>query len=185
MDPVCALAVSLSLAALLGGATAHQCLAWREWGGVIANYRLLPQALVPVAALALPCAQALVALALAAGAAPAYAGSAAAALLLLYALAIGINVARGRTAIDCGCFGSRLGHGIGRWMVVRNVLLACLALTLWLPVGTRALTVPEVGCVVVLVVTAGFLYPVLAVVFAPRAAATAGPSPHSRPAAAA
>jgi hypothetical protein len=185
MDPVYALAVSLSLAALFGGAAVHQCRGWREWQGVVANYRILPQPVVPVAALALPCAEALVALALAAGAARAFAATAAAGLLLLYALAIGINVGRGRTRIDCGCFGSRLGHGIGSWMVVRNALLACLALTLLLPVGRRVLSVPEIAFVVVLVVTAGFLYPVLAVVTAPRPPLAAGPPQQSRPTAAA
>jgi hypothetical protein len=77
---------------------------------------------------------------------------------------MGINIARGRTAIDCGCFGSRPRHGIAGWMVGRNIALAILALMLCLPTSPRPLSVFDMLLAVGIVVTLGFLYPVLGVV---------------------
>lgn len=91
--------------------------------GVIANYRLLPAALVAPAALLLGPAELLVAVALLAGLAPA-AHAVAGLLLLLFAGAMGINVARGRRQIDCGCGHSALRQPLGWGQVARNVGLA-------------------------------------------------------------
>jgi hypothetical protein len=88
-------------------------------------------------------------------------------LLVAYAIAMTTNLRRGRTHIDCGCFGSRLAHGLAPWMVLRNAVLAGGALLLRVPVAARDLSPAEVACAVIAVVTAGFLYPVLAVALQP------------------
>ena len=95
--------------------------------GVIANYRLLPDALVTPAALALPLAEALIGLGLIAGFTP-LSAVAGIALLLLFAGAMAINIRRGRSHIDCGCGHSELRHPIGWSLVARNLLLAALLL---------------------------------------------------------
>jgi len=64
----------------------------------------------------------------------------AAALLASYAVAIGANLRRGRTRIDCGCFGAGARASIGPWMMIRNLLLALLVLAAALPVTNRGLT---------------------------------------------
>jgi hypothetical protein len=161
MDPFIKLTISLSLAALLTGAAAHKLLAWGRWQGIVENYRVVPNATAILAVL-LPCgevtASVLLLLWRPLGAV------AAAALLVLYAVAMGINIARGRSAIDCGCFGTPLRNGISGWMVGRNIVLAIVALTLCLPTSPRALSVFDALLAVGIVVTLGFLYPVVGVV---------------------
>lgn len=98
--------------------------------GVIANYRLLPDALVAPAAAMLPLAELLIAAALPLGLLiplPMFvhdAALAAALLLLIFAGAMGINITRGRRHIDCGCGHAALRQQLGWGQVVRNVVLA-------------------------------------------------------------
>lgn len=101
--------------------------------GVIANYRLLPDALVTPAAILLPVAELAIGVALLAGSRP-LAPVAAIALLLVFAGAIAVNIRRGRTQIDCGCGHDGLRQGLHWPLVVRNVVLAG-ALALRLPDG--------------------------------------------------
>lgn len=101
--------------------------------GVIANYRLLPAALVQPAAIALPPIELLVGLALLFGNRP-VAPLAAVALLLVFAGAMAINIARGRRHIDCGCGHAGLRQDLGWSMVARNlVMAAALSLRIALP----------------------------------------------------
>ncbi len=126
---------------LLAGASKIRDFA--AFTGTLANYRLLPSALVAPAG-------AMIALAeLALGAAAIIAvpiGSqiamlGAAALLLTYAAAMGINIARGRDHIDCGCLGFGTAKASLGWeLVLRNVAIAAIALAVFaLPAGTRTL----------------------------------------------
>lgn len=91
--------------------------------GVIANYRLLPQALVAPAATLLPGVELLVATGLLFGGAP-VAPLAAIALLLVFAAAMAINIGRGRVHIDCGCGHAGLRQSLGWGKVLRNLVLA-------------------------------------------------------------
>jgi methylamine utilization protein MauE len=164
LDPLPYLTIALTLAALFAASTLHKLLALEEWPGVVRNFRLVPEVLaIPIAGAVL-CAEALVAGALLWSPARQAGGCVAAALLITYAAAIWINLRRGRTRIDCGCFGSRRRQGIAAWMVGRNMLLALFALTLLLPTSHRPLSLAEVAVAVACVVTLGLLYPVLAVV---------------------
>jgi hypothetical protein len=174
MDPLFELTIGWSLAALFAGSTLHKIQALSEWPGVVRNYRLMPDAFGGAAAWLI-----LSAGALTAGAqlfqSSRRAGAIAAALqLLVFGAAIGINIGRGRTAIDCGCFGSRLRHGISRWMVARNAVLALCALSLLLPASHRRLSAMEVAVCVGLILTLAFLYPVLGVALSEPAVGQAG-----------
>jgi hypothetical protein len=91
--------------------------------GVIANYRLLPEALVAPAALLLPFVELIVAVGLLLGNRPA-APLAAIVLLLVFAAAMAINIRRGRRHIDCGCGHSGLRQDLGWRMVARNLVMA-------------------------------------------------------------
>ncbi len=107
--------------------------------GVIANYRLLPDALVAAAALLLPPAELAVAAGLLIapllGLAP-LGAIAAIALLLIFAAAMAINIGRGRRNIDCGCGHAGLRQQLGWGQVLRNVALAAgLAIGLVVPAG--------------------------------------------------
>jgi hypothetical protein len=161
---------------LLAGSVLHQVLNWRQWIGIVENHRLLAPALVLPSVVVLLGAEVLSAALLIVPGTCRTGAIGAAALLCLYALAIGINLARGRTNIDCGCFGSHRGEGIAGWMVVRNGSLAIVASVLWLPFGARPLSLEETMLALGLVTTLGFLYPVLAVVLRGRGHGESAPS---------
>jgi hypothetical protein len=100
--------------------------------GVIANYRLLPSALVGPAALLLAPAELAVALGLLLGG-QALAALVAIALLVIFAAAMGINIIRGRREIDCGCGRSQLRQPLSWLLVVRNLVLAAILVPRVLP----------------------------------------------------
>ena len=128
--PVAGLAASVGTGLLFVMTGAQK---WRHRAvlpGVIANYRLLPEALVQPAALLLPPVEMVLGGSLIAGwtPLPVVAGIA---LLLLFAFAMGINVARGRGHIDCGCGGPELRQSLSWALVARNgAIAAALALRL-------------------------------------------------------
>jgi len=113
-------------------------LARDEFHGVLANYRILPEALLPPFAMLLPIAELAAGVGVLSAMTRAYAAPLACALLLVYALAMGINLARGRRDIDCGCFKSALKQTISGWLVGRNLVLAAGAAALLLPPAERA-----------------------------------------------
>ena len=117
-------AVRIATALIFCTAAFGKMRSWSTFEGVVANYRLLPDALNRVVAWALPPAELLLACALIVGAP--LAENAAGALLCVFAAAMAINLKRGRTQIDCGCFDASLRQTLSWPLVVRNVLLALL-----------------------------------------------------------
>jgi len=99
---------------------------WRILPGVIANYRLLPRALVAPFAIVLPPAEMLVGLLLLSGQLRPVGAFSAIALLGLFAIAMAINLRRGRSDIDCGCGQSFLKQNLSWLLVGRNAGLALL-----------------------------------------------------------
>ena len=170
MDPLIHLTIALSFAALFAASAVHQLLEWDDWPGIVRNYRLVPDWLAGVVAVAIPCGEAFCAAALLWPPARTAGAVVAAALLLLFAAALGINIARGRTRIDCGCFALPLRRAISPWMVVRNGVLAILVLSLLAPATPRTLSPFEIVASVGFVATLAFLYPVLDLLFGQWAA---------------
>ena len=125
--PLLGVAASVAVALLLGFAGIDNLRHRALLPGVIANYRLLPDALVSPAAALLPAVELLVAAALVLGLAP-LAPLAAIVLLLVFAAAMAINIGRGRRHIDCGCGHAGLRQQLGWGQVGRNVALAAALL---------------------------------------------------------
>jgi hypothetical protein len=100
--------------------------------GVLANYRLLPEALIAPVAMILPAAELLIGLALLAGG-QRFAVLPAAFMLCAFAAAMAINIVRGRNQIDCGCGRSQLRQPLSWLLVARNLVLAALLLPRLLP----------------------------------------------------
>ncbi len=98
-----------------------------EFAGVVAEYRLLPAALVRPVAVSLPVVEVAAGVLVLVPATRPVGAALAIALLLLFALAMAINVVRGRTEIDCGCFIGRQKERIGWPLVLRNLVLVVLA----------------------------------------------------------
>jgi hypothetical protein len=167
MHPVLELTIALSLAALFAAATLHQLRALAEWPAIVRNYRLVPDTAAGIVAGALLATEAVTAAVLTWAPTRRLGAASAAALLVLFGAALWINLRRGRTSIDCGCFGSRLRQRISTWMVARNLALALLALSLLLPRTRGALSPLGLVASLTCVITLAFLYPVLAVVLRP------------------
>lgn len=139
LDPAIDLAARVALAVILAGAAlakARDRAAFRE---ALAGYRLLPAALVAPVGLALPLAELAAATLLLAPGARAAGSAAAAALLALYSGAIAWNLARGRSEIDCGCFGPAARVPLGAGLLARNAALLALAALGALPLAARPL----------------------------------------------
>src|ERR1700682_5508746 len=112
LDTLPQLTLALALSTLFAASTAHKLRARESWPAIVRQYRLLPEMLAaPVAAL-VPLTEALAAACLLWPRTRAAGALTAAALLLAYAAALAINLRRGRTSIDCGCFGLPRRHGI-------------------------------------------------------------------------
>lgn len=142
LDPALSGAASLALAGILLAALLPKLQRPREFARAVAGYELLPAALVPAAAAGLVAVEIglaagllLASSGLRAGPLPALGSGA---LFALYAAAIALNLARGRGLADCGCsLGAK--RPLSRSLVLRNAVLALVALACALPPETRAL----------------------------------------------
>jgi hypothetical protein len=136
IDPALDWTVRAALAALLVGAAAGKLRDVARFRESVAEYRVLPGALVAPAAVGVVAAElGLGAVLLVPGGRTiGLAGSAA--LLFVYAIAVAVNLARGRR-IDCGCGGPGVRRPIGGRLVVRNVIVAAVALAALAPVRVR------------------------------------------------
>lgn len=157
LDPVIAMAIQASMALLLAAAAWHKLRDWPRIGGVIAGYRMLPQAASSLAAAVLIAIE----LSLAAGtliSRKMLLG--AAALLLAYAFAIGLNILRGNDRIDCGCTAKLTAAPRLRWaMCARNAGIALVAITVGsLSVSVRPIVWIDLITIVCVLVGLWILY---------------------------
>jgi len=129
-DPLVTIFLRVFLALLFAGAAYSKLRHQEEFFGVVRNFRLMPEALAAPFAAVLPWVELAVAVGLLVDPAVPYAAAAASGLLLLFALAIAINVARGRKAIDCGCFRNGYRQPLSWLLVLRNGALSVGALML-------------------------------------------------------
>lgn len=118
--------------------------------GVVANYRLLPEALVAPVATLLPVVELVLGLGLIAsvfaGGMLRLLGLPAAALFVVFAGAMAINIRRGRRAIDCGCGRSQLRQPLRWGLVLRNLVLAALVAIHAMPLAPReTVTVADIA----------------------------------------
>jgi hypothetical protein len=116
-----------------------------EFVGLVANYRLVPEPLIPVVAWLVVALETVVALSLPTGAGLAAGAALAVILLCVFALAMTINLARGRQEIDCGCFQSALRQRLSVPLIVRNMVLAAAILPLIEAGASSARLVPPLG----------------------------------------
>lgn len=124
-------AAGIGVGAIFFGAGLAKLRNRRVFPGVVANYRLLPEALVKPVAVTLPVVEVLVGAGLLGGLR--VAAVPAGLLLLAFAAAMAINIGRGRSHIDCGCGRSELRQPLSRGLVIRNLVLAALLLPMLAP----------------------------------------------------
>lgn len=128
LDPIFIIASALAVAVLLASAATHKLRAPGRFARQLADYQLLPEALVRPIGRVIPLLELLIAFALLVPFSRAIAAVSAAVLIALYAAAIGINLWRGRRDIDCGCAGPDQAQPLRPILLARNAVLVALAL---------------------------------------------------------
>ena len=127
-DPIFIITSAIAIAVLLASAATHKLRAPARFARQLADYQLLPEALVRPTARLVPLLELAIAFALLVPVSRGYAALSAASLLALYAAAIGINLWRGRADIDCGCAGPDQAQPLRPVLLLRNSALVALAL---------------------------------------------------------
>jgi hypothetical protein len=156
-DPVLTMLPSAFFTLLFGVAATHKFTSWRLFEQQVADYRVLPRAWATPAAVLIPIVEALLALGWLAEAERPLVAMTSALVLTGYGAAMEWNLVQGRDTIDCGCGGADGSQVIRPALVVRNLVLAALAVALalaavFLPAPTR-----QVGWVDWISVLAGAL----------------------------
>jgi hypothetical protein len=158
IDPAISWVIALSVAALFAVAAVHKLRDWARFREVVRNYQLLPHGLAPLGAataIALEIASALLILAVPSRPVGALL---AATLLVGYATAMAINLARGRVQLDCGCLGIGRRQPVRWWMVMRNLVVAALALLAGQPMIGRELIALDAVTIVCTAASLAILY---------------------------
>jgi len=121
------LLLRLTLGGLLALAAVTKLLDREGFRAAVAEYKILPQALVGPFAAALPFVELTLAVMLLLGLGTVYAAALAVPVFLMFSVAIGVNMWRGRD-LNCHCFGSVQSEPIGWPALIRSTSLALVAL---------------------------------------------------------
>jgi hypothetical protein len=154
IDPAIGAIIQYAVAWLFLAAAVHKVRDLTDFRGIVATYRVLPDAFVGVATWTVVAVEFAIGIGALLRQGAAFVG--AAAVLLGYAALIGVNLLRGRRFIDCGCGGAAQPLSVG--LVVRNGVLAFAALIGLVPVASRAIGWIDVVSMVAGVAVIGALY---------------------------
>ncbi len=137
IDPAISGLCALSLTLIFGASGLIKLRDIETFEGSVANYQLAPIWLEKPLAYLLPIAECGSAAGLLLTSTRALAASMLLVLLTMFSVAIAINLARGRTNIDCGCFGPALRQELSGWLLIRNIFLMVLAMIVIFPTTSR------------------------------------------------
>jgi hypothetical protein len=164
LDPQIIRCVALALGLLFLLAGAHKFGDRARFGGILANYRMVPVLLVSPLTLLMPLLELALGLFWLVAVIRLQTGAllpvSSALLLTVYALAIAVNLVRRRNHIDCGCGFAKndSGQRLSPWLVFRNLLLAAMAMTPLLGAVDRRLGVADHLLLVLISVALILLY---------------------------
>jgi uncharacterized membrane protein len=158
IDPVFSWMAAASAAAIFAASGALKFYDVETFRGAVANYRLLPQGLEAPFAWIAPVIETAAALGLLLTPVRSWSALVLILLLCIFTGAIVINLARGRTDIDCGCFGPALRQRLSWWLLLRNAALFALLATAAMPVGGRAMDFLDYTTVFMAAATVVVLY---------------------------
>ena len=140
LDPLAASILSIGFGLMFLLASVHKLTDFGRFRAVVAEFRVMPGILAPVAAALLPVLEVVLGLAWLFLADVRAVSLVTLMLLALYTSVIAFNLLRGRVHISCGCgFGKAAGgdEALTWGLVVRNVCLLLAALAATLPVSPR------------------------------------------------
>jgi len=158
IDPAISWTLALSVAVLFAAAASHKLRDWKQFRDVVRNYKLLPDAVVPLSAIALIALECGAAILVLFVATRAIGATLSACILATYAVAMAVNLRRGRVNLDCGCLGIGRRQPVRWWMVRRNLAIAALALIAVLPMASRELTALDGVTIICATLSLAFLY---------------------------
>jgi hypothetical protein len=139
LDPVLALLLRLGLASLFFAAALHKARDLHGFADTISDYQIFAARFSAWGARGLAALELVCGLCLLLPSIDPLGSLIALGLFALYSGAIGINLLRGRRQIDCGCMGFGSRQTLSGWLLVRNALLALLALMALAPASARPL----------------------------------------------
>jgi hypothetical protein len=139
LDPAIFWVARIGLAGVFALALGHKLRDPVRFRATLADYQIVPAALVAPSAAGVAAAEFATLCALALPPLDPAGPLAAIALLGAYSLAIALNLARGRRDIDCGCLGPGRRQPLSAWLLARNGALAAAAAALVTPHALRAL----------------------------------------------
>ncbi|MGE3594599.1 MAG: MauE/DoxX family redox-associated membrane protein [Dehalococcoidia bacterium] len=166
-DPVVGLTSRLLLLLIFGSAVAGKLIAPQKFTAVMRDYRLLPEAMAPAAALMVILLETFTVIGIWWPATRLWAALVAVMLLVVYSVAIAINVRRGRLSIDCGCSWGTSRQRLSSMLCVRNALFVVPCAVAGLPT-TSGLDVIGTASSLLGAVALGLCYQVWNVVAANR-----------------
>jgi uncharacterized membrane protein YphA (DoxX/SURF4 family) len=138
MDPAIGLLLGAAVALLFVSAGVHKLRNLRRFDEIFAAYGVFPALAEWHFSWLIPAFELGVAGGLLFDDSRPWAAAVGMALLLIYAGAIGINLKRGRRDLACGCGGRDERRPIAPWMVWRNILLALVLASTYVPWAARA-----------------------------------------------
>jgi uncharacterized membrane protein YphA (DoxX/SURF4 family) len=158
VDPAIRGLCALALALIFGASGAMKLRDLEMFEGSLANYQLASRWMEKPLAYLLPIIECAAALGLLLSSTREVAAFMLLALLAIFTGAIAINLARGRTNIDCGCFGPALRQQLSGWLLLRNLFLSVVDAIVILPATDRALESLDVVTIVLGALTLVTLY---------------------------
>jgi uncharacterized membrane protein len=158
IDPAIRDLLAGSLALIFGASSIMKFRDLEMFEGSVANYQLLPVPLEKPLAYLLPILEFSCAAGLMISKTRAAAAFGLLMLLLVFTAAIGINLMRGRTDIDCGCFGPVLRQSLSGWLLLRNFFLMIFAAAILLPENGRVIELLDLVTIVLGAATMVILY---------------------------
>src|SRR5258708_3416939 len=139
IDPAISNLFSAALGLIFGASAAMKFRDLASFESSVANYLLLPASFQKPFAYFVPLAEAAAAAGVLIDPVRRISAIGLFLLMLMFTGAIAINLIRGRTNIDCGCFGPALRQELSGWLLIRNLFLMLVALTMTLPLTTRSM----------------------------------------------
>jgi len=158
IDPVLGWMAAAAAAAIFAASGALKFYDLEAFRGAVTNYRLIPEWLATPFAWTAPVVESAAALGLLLSPVRVSSALVLIALLSVFTGAIAINLARGRTDIDCGCFGPALRQRLSWWLLLRNGALFALLAIVLLPMGARPMDFLDLATVAMAAATVVVLY---------------------------
>jgi hypothetical protein len=168
-DPVLALATSIGLASLFLTAALHKLQQRAAFRTAMEGYGFVPPALLEPASRMIPAAEAAAAIGLLMPQTRSFGALLGAGLLLAYGVAMTLVVVQGRRTLDCGCSLGGTSQPVSGALIVRNAILALLALNAARATESRELLLYDWALSVLMALVAIVLYAIVNTVTASQA----------------